>query len=293
MAGSTALGFSLALGSGGARGLAHIGVLAVLDREGLRPRAIAGTSMGAFIGAMYAGGTLPEQMEEGVESLGLKDIAALTSLTLKPGSLMSADRIEEQLRSLLPATFAELSVPFACVAADLVTGEPAVLSEGDLPRAIRTSMTIPILFDPVRYGDRILVDGGVVDPVPVGLARDLGGGPVVAVDVGQLLPADSRVGSRRGLGPLLLTGDSPNLVQVGTRTLDIMSHRLTRLALGDADVVIAPDVGGYFFADVLEGAEIVQEGVRAAEVALPAVREALAEADRSPLQRWWRRLASG
>lgn len=292
MAGSTAQGYSLVLGSGGARGLAHIGVLAVLEREGLRPSAIAGTSMGAFIGAMYAAGTPPEEMEEGVETLGLKDIAALTSLTLKPGSLMTGDRIEEQLRKLLPATFAELTLPFACVAADLVDGQPVVLAGGDLPRAIRTSLTIPALFDPVPYGDGLLVDGGVVDPLPVGVARDLGSGPVIAVDVGQLLPAETHVDSHRGLGPLLLSGGSPNLLQVATRTLDVMSHWLARPALDDADVVIAPDVGGYFFGDVLEGAAIVQEGVHAAELALPAVREALAEAGRSPLQRWWRRLVS-
>jgi NTE family protein len=290
MAARQAPGFTLALGSGGARGMAHIGVLSVLEREGLTPRAIAGTSMGAFIGAMYAAGTDVAEMEAGAESVGLRDVASLTTVTLKPGSLLSADRIEEQLRKVLPATFAELKLPFACVAADLVAGTAVVISEGDLPRAIRTSMTIPILFDPVHDGDRLLVDGGVVDPVPVGLARKLGGAPVVAVDVGRLV-ADER-GSRHGraLRPVLGAGASPSLLQVGTRTLDVMAHWLARPALAEAAVVISPDVGGFFFAEVLESAAIIDEGARSAELALPAVRAAIADGSRSPAERWWRRL---
>jgi NTE family protein len=289
MARGTAPTFSLALGSGGARGIAHIGVLTVLEREGLRPRAVAGTSMGSFIGAMYAAGTHPERMAAGVDSLDYKEIVSLTALTLKPGSFLTADRIEGQLRGQLPATFAELRIPFACVCADLVTGEPVVISEGDLPRAIRTSMSIPVMFDPVRDGDRILVDGGVVDPVPVRLAKELGGAPVVAVDVGSLV-ASAPDEARRGLTPALHPDGSPNVLQIGTRTLDVMSHWIARPSLDEADVVISPDVGGYSFAEVLEGPAIIEAGVRAAEAALPAIRAALEESARTPLERAWRSL---
>lgn len=283
-------GYSLALGAGGARALAHIGVLAVLDDAGLAPRAIAGTSMGAFVGAMYAAGADPDEMTAGVEGLELRQLAALPTLTLKPGSIMTADRIEAQLRRVLPPTFADLRIPLACVATDLVTGAAVVVSQGDLPRAVRASMTIPILFDPVPDDGRLLVDGGIVDPVPVRVARSLGGAPVVAVDVGSLSPVEAGEGTERGLGPMMESGKAPTVVQVGTRTLDVMSHWLAVPQYDDASVVITPDVGGYFFADVMEGPAIVAEGRDAARTALPAIREAVEDSALTPAQRWWRRM---
>lgn len=283
--------FSLALGSGGARGFAHAGVLDVLDRQGLHPSAIAGTSMGALVGALYAAGVAPARMAEALELLDFKRVVSVTALKLGPESVLTADRFEARLREALPATFAELRVPFACVATDVVTGERVVMSGGDLPMAVRASMSIPVLFEPVRRGGRLLVDGGVVDPVPVEAARALGGDPVVAVDVGALLPAPAtaeEATSLKGRKPVLMSDGRPTAIHIGTRTFDVASHWLSKAQLATAAVVITPDVGGYSIADFVETRAIIAEGVAAASAAMPDVRRMLADAVRSPISRWLR-----
>lgn len=280
--------FTLALGGGGARGLAHVGVLRVLEREGLRPVAIAGTSMGAIVGALYAAGTAPDELVGVLDLLEVKGLVGVTKLNLRPGSLLSADAFEARMRDVLPATFAELALPFAAVAVDLITGRRIVISEGDLPLAVRASMSMPIVFEPVRMGEWMLVDGGIIDPVPVDAARQLARVPVIAVDVGPLEPPAPRPGDFRGTKPTLNV-DAPTTAQVGTRAYDVAAHWLARPGLLEAAKVIAPEVGGYGMADFLEGAEIVLRGEHAAEVAVPEVRAALEEAARPLLARWWRR----
>jgi len=281
--------FSLALGGGGARGFAHVGVLRVLEREGLRPSAVAGTSMGAIVGALYAAGIGPDGLVEALDLLEIKGLAGVTKVNLGPGSLLSADAFEARMRQVLPATFDDLTLPFAAVATDLVTGERVVLRDGDLPRAVRASMSIPAVFEPVRMGERLLVDGGVVDPIPVDAAGGLFDGPVVAVDVGPLRPPTGATGGPRVAKPVLNV-DAPTTVQVGTRAWDVGTHWLARPALADAAAVIEPEVGAYVIASFLEGADIIDLGVAAAERAMPSVRSALEEAARSPVERWWRRL---
>ncbi len=272
--------FSLALGGGGARGLAHVGVLTVLEASGLRPRAIAGTSMGAVAGALFAAGHRPQELRDVVESLKLRElIAAMAPGVLSRGALLSADPIEQRLRELLPATFAELGVPFACVAADLVTGDRAVLTEGDLPLAVRASMSIPAVFEPVRWDGAVLVDGGISEPVPVATARELGGDPVVAVDVGPLVPAapGTQAGGHK---PSFDGTGAVSVAQVGTRSFDVMQHDLALTELGTAAVVIAPDVGGYLMADFMEAQALVDAGESAARRAVGAVRDAVARTRR-------------
>jgi NTE family protein len=281
------LRFSLALGGGGARGLAHVGVLQVLAREGLAPIAVAGTSMGAIIGALYAAGVSPDRLLESLDLLDLRALLGLARINLRPDSVLSADPFEARLREVLPATFEELTLPFAAVATDLLSGDRVVLTGGDLPLAVRASMSLPVVFEPVRLGDALLVDGGVVDPIPVDAARELGGDPVLAVDVGPLRPFGSTapIGGRK----LLLRADAPTTVQVGTRAFDVAEHWLARPELRTAAAVIAPDVSNYSMADFLEGAKIIAEGARAADACVGSVRGSLEDAARSRVSRWWRR----
>ena len=283
------LQFSLALGGGGARGFAHAGVLDVLERHGLRPAAIAGTSMGALVGALYAAGFPPARMPDVFELLDFKGVVSITSINLGPESVLTADKFEARLREALPASFADLRLPFACVATDLITGERVVMTEGDLPLAIRASMSIPVMYEPVRKDGRLLVDGGVSDPVPVEAARELGGDPVVAVDVSSLLAAPTTAqeaaapdGQERGL-----TSDGrPTAIQIGTRTFDVASHWLSTSQLATAAIVMTPDVGGYSIADFVDIPAIIAEGVTTAEQSLPAVRAALSPPGPGGL-RWW------
>ncbi|MGQ9699845.1 MAG: patatin-like phospholipase family protein [Candidatus Bipolaricaulaceae bacterium] len=173
----------LALGSGGARGAAHVGVLKVLEREGIKISAIVGSSIGALVGGAYAAGIPVSRMEE--EWLATTRAKLLQSFlpTFPRTGLSSGAGLRRYLREILgDVRMEELSIPFAAVATDLDTGEPVVLRSGFLVEAIRASTAIPGVFQPVRREGRLLVDGGMVEPLPVRICRELGAEVVVAVD---------------------------------------------------------------------------------------------------------------
>ncbi len=173
----------LALGSGGARGAAHVGVLKVLEREGIKVSAIAGSSIGAMVGGAYASGLPLSRIEE--EWLTTSRAKLLRSFlpTFPRTGLSSGAGLRRYLREILgDARIEELPIPFAAVATDLDTGEAVVLRAGPLVEAIRASTAIPGVFQPVRWEGRLLVDGGMVEPLPVRVCRDLGADIVIAVD---------------------------------------------------------------------------------------------------------------
>lgn len=177
-------GLVLALGGGGARGLAHIGVLEVLAERGLPVRAVVGTSIGAEIGAFLASGMSVAEMTSVARSLDRTLVLRLFFPDLQAGGLVSGDRIVSWLADKLGAARVEdLALPFAAVATDLETGEEVVLDRGPLVEAVRASVSLPGTLAPFRLGGRLLVDGGVVNQVPADVARRLHGGPVLAVAV--------------------------------------------------------------------------------------------------------------
>jgi NTE family protein len=177
-------GLVLALGGGGARGLAHIGVLEVLAESGLPVRAVVGTSIGAEIGAFLAAGMSVAEMTSVATSLDWKLVLRLFFPDLRAGGLVSGERIVSWLADKLGAVRIEdLALPFAAVATDLESGEEVVLDRGPLVEAVRASLSIPGTLAPSRLGGRLLVDGGVVNQVPADVARRLHGGPVLAVAV--------------------------------------------------------------------------------------------------------------
>lgn len=179
----------IALGSGGARGLAHVGVLEVLLESGIRPAFVAGTSMGAIVGAAYASGNF-RKLADTLRSL---DIAEAAALFLdfgfgKPG-LVKGRRVMGFLAAIIPdITFNELQIPFAAMATDIATGEAVAITRGRVLPAIRASISIPGVFTPVKRGAATLVDGGISSPVPVAMARSLGAESVVAVNVDDVAP---------------------------------------------------------------------------------------------------------
>ena len=178
-------GLGVALGSGGARGLAHVGVLQELLARGAAPRFVAGTSMGALVGAAYAAGNFGKF----ADALGGMDVAAAAALFLDFGfaeaGLVRGRRVMEFLSSFVPpdAEFEELPVPFAAMATDVSTGEAVMLRSGNVLEAVRASISIPGVFAPVKRGGALLVDGGMSSPVPVAAARALGARRVLAVNV--------------------------------------------------------------------------------------------------------------
>ena len=247
----------LALGGGSARGFAHIGVLKILERENIPIDLIAGTSMGAVVGALYCAG-IKINMLEGLSRQLRRSL--WMDWTFPRMGLASGDKLK-QLITLLTKGIAIEKMPkkFAAVAADLCKGRKVVLQEGPAARAVRASAAIPGVFCPVEDGISGLVDGAVVERVPVATARELGADIVIAVDVGAY-PATQR---------------PQHIFDVITQSLDIMQRDLSRHALKTADVVIAPQLQEILPGHYYKAAEAISAGEKEALTMLPVIRETL------------------
>ncbi len=171
----------LALGGGAARGLAHLGVLKVLEEAGVRPDVVCGTSAGSIVGALYAGGYSWDTIADVTRSLDWPDF--VKPVFPKMG-LVRADGLEKRLVELLgERTIEELEIPFRAVTVDLIRGEQYIIGSGPIAHAVRASSSIPGIFEPVQDGERVLVDGGVLNDVPFDVCRDMGADLVIAVDL--------------------------------------------------------------------------------------------------------------
>ena len=189
----------LALGSGSARGLAHIGVIKVLEENHIPISMIAGTSMGSLIGALYASGLTGTEMEEIACNTNLKTTSRLFMPTPSVQGLIDGNRINDFLVSLMGnRSFSSLKMPFAAVAADIERAEEVVIADGPLVKAIRASISIPGIFTPAMMKGKSLVDGGLMNPVPVDVVKHLGADYIIAVDVTRPVKTDS-IGLTEGL----------------------------------------------------------------------------------------------
>lgn len=273
----------LALGSGSARGIAHVGVLKVLEAEGLAPDAVAGTSMGALVGAFYAAGIPLAEIEQIALEFEPKTIAGVGDVSLGKGGVFSGEKVLEFLRAHLPADFADLRVPFGCVATDITRNLPVRFTSGDLISAVRASVSVPLAFLPVRMDDALLVDGYVSEPIPVGLARHLGGQTIVAVDVSGdgtvSLPDEPAEHGSLGVRELRATVRHAADYERGSTGIDIvgavseaLEGRVAAAALRDADVVISPNVHHLTGFSYSRGAEAIAAGEAAASAAVPVIR---------------------
>lgn len=271
----------LALGGGSARGFAHIGVLKVFEREGIRPAAIAGTSAGAIVGAMAAAGYSAADIELAAHDMSARRLSLLDP-TVRPGALISGAKFEALLASYLPATFEELPLPFGCTSTDLASGQAVRHTSGDLVKAVRASISVPLTFMPVRDGERVLVDGFLTDPVPVEFARSLGGRVVVAVEVsgcGRIGAGDVDDVESHPLRELRATirGERPRVrgtssVDVAVASVELMERTIASYELERAQVVISPEVHEFAGTDLAFVQQIVDAGEAATEQALPRIR---------------------
>ena len=184
------LKFGLALGGGSARGLAHVGVILALEAYNIPIDIIAGTSIGSVVGSLYAAGASIDQLEEAAFSMKKSTTLFLIDLTLPHSGLISGKRIEEMLNDLAleDKTFDDLKIPFAAVATDVESGAEVILNQGKVIDAVRASIAIPGIFTPVKYQDYYLVDGGVVDPVPVDVVQKMGADIIIAVSLAKINP---------------------------------------------------------------------------------------------------------
>lgn len=184
----------LALGGGGARGLCHIEFIKVLDDLGLRPAVISGTSIGAIIGAFYASGYTGQQMEDLLQDIGLREITKLVDPSFFSfAGLVKGKGILDLLKEQLPVhTFEKLKIPLKIIATDYWQQKEIILHRGDLIQAIRASISLPAIFEPVRIGEQVLIDGGLSNPVPYDVIRDACD-LLIAIDVGGVPPLPDKI----------------------------------------------------------------------------------------------------
>lgn len=208
----------LALGSGGARGWAHVGAILELLKHGIIPEIAAGTSAGSVVAAAYASGRLFDLVSFANEVNGKRSkfAAVFSDLSLDSVSFLSGDAVNRILYGFIPDIKIEsMAVKYAAVAADLVSGESIVMKRGDILKAVRASVSIPGLFSPVKRGERLLVDGGIVDPLPVAAARAMGADVVIAVSIGNYSSSWTPSGTNM-LGPAALAAGGSWLLSKNT-----------------------------------------------------------------------------
>lgn len=279
----------LALGGGSARGWAHIGVIRALEEAGIVPRVVAGCSIGAVVGAAYAAGRL-DRIETFARALTKRRVVGLLDPRLPGSGLIAGDRLRRRLAADLGGgRIEDLPVGFGCVATEFGSGQEIHLTQGPMVEAVRASYAIPGLFPPVACDGRLLMDGTLVNPVPVALARALGADLVICVnlngDTGGPVVRDVAVIRRRGFlrlvrGRPTREPAAPGIARVVLDAFNITQDRISRARLerDPPDVSIGPDVAGFGLFDFHRAAEGIALGHRAARAALPAIRAALAGA---------------
>jgi NTE family protein len=247
----------LALGGGAARGFAHIGVIQVLEEAGLRPEFVVGTSAGSLVAALYASGKTPAEMA----ALALAmDEGAITDWAFPSRGLIRGEALARWVRDATGNRQIEaMRLPLGIVATDLDSGSAILFRRGDAGTAVRASSAVPAVFQPVKIGNREYVDGGLVSPVPVRFARQMGAEFVIAVDISS--PPDGNA-----------TGD---LMKMLLQTFAIMGRSINAFELKEADVVLRPSLAGVGSADFTARSRAIQAGREAALKQLPEIRALL------------------
>jgi NTE family protein len=290
------LKFGLALGSGSARGLAHVGVIQVLEAYNIPIDIIAGTSIGSVVGSLYSAGASIDQLEEAALSIKKSTTLFLIDPALTHSGLISGKKIEEMLNDLAleDRTFDDLKIPFAAVATDIESGAEVILTQGKVIDAVRASISIPGVFTPVKYQDYYLVDGGVVDPVPVDVVQKMGADIIIAVNLAKMtsyttvLIINKETGGleevekssilQQKIAQVKSAFEGPNIVEVISQSIDIMEAKITDQSLEGADVVIVPfGIKDINLFDFDKAEMLIKGGIMATMINIPEIKRAIKE----------------
>jgi len=248
----------LALGGGAARGFAHIGVIQVLEENGIHPDLVVGTSAGSLVAALYASGKNGVALGQMADTM---DEAAITDWSFPGRALIRGDALARYVRDATGnRPIEKLPLPLGIVATDLDSGQPILFQVGDTGLAVRASSAVPAVFQPVRIGTREYVDGGLVSPVPVRFARQMGADLVIAVDISAAPEGNA-------------TGDPMRML---LQTFAIMGRSINTFELKEADVVLRPKLPGVGGADFAARKKSIQAGREAAQAALVQLRANIA-----------------
>jgi NTE family protein len=251
----------LALGGGAARGFAHIGVIKALEAQGIFPDIVVGTSAGSVVGALYAAGSNGFELQRTAMDM---DEAAISDWALpffsKVSGVLKGDALQNYVnKAVRNVPIERLKIPFGAVATDLNTGKPILFQRGNTGQAVRASSAVPSVFQPVKIGNRSYVDGGLVAPVPVKFARDMGADFIIAVNISTQTEAQAAASS----------------LEVLMQTFSIMGQRLNYYELKEADVVIAPALGGMGGSDFAGRNRAILAGEQAAAAMMPQIKARL------------------
>jgi len=260
----------LALGSGAALGLAHIGVIKALREADIPINMIAGTSMGALVGACYAADGQIEDVEEVALTTNLRKIRHLMDpkFTLIRVGFLSGNRVENFLKNIIgDREISDCKIPFAAVAADIQSAKQVILTQGSLLKAVRASISIPVVFVPVKYNDRFLVDGGTINPVPADVVRSMGATFTIAVNVLN----NPRERIHLGLTGKKDSNRAPGIMNTLLQSFYLMEYEMVRASILKADIMIEPDVRNIEVYEFHRGQEAITAGYEAARAVIPEI----------------------
>ncbi|PVZ90279.1 alpha/beta hydrolase [Serratia sp. S1B] len=249
---------ALVLGSGGARGYAHIGAIQVLEEHGIHPDFIVGTSAGSIVGALYASGKTPEQIKDIALNMKVQDVR---EITLRKNGFLDGSKVEDFINDQIGnLPLEKMRIPLFVVATELKEGKKVIFNYGNTGQAVRASSSIPSMFIPTKIQNKEYVDGGLVSPVPVDVARQLGADIVIAVDI---------------LAQPQYT-ETTNMWGLFNQNINIMQQQLSRVELSHADVIIQPDLRekAHIF-DVTERDRTRLAGVYATQAKLEDIQQAI------------------
>jgi NTE family protein len=278
----------LAVGGGAAFGISHLGVLRVLEENGIPVDLLAGTSMGSIVALGYAAGIPPSEMIEIAQRIGTRrtTLSALDFTLTKPGLLAGNRLVEIFVPFLTARDFADLTFPCRTVATDIESGETVPICSGPLTLAFRASCSVPVLWAPIRHQGHTLVDGGMTNPVPVDVIEAMGSDLCIAVNVvPSLKKGVDTVLSRlyrkvNRFNPLSYLGGSrelPNMFDITMNSIQQLQHELGAYKSISADVRINPDLSEFTWIEFYRPKELIERGAEATERVLPEIRRVLAE----------------
>ena len=260
---------ALVLAGGAARGFAHVGVIRALEQERIPVDMIIGTSVGSLIGAIYASDLNSFELEWTAFSLERENLFDYALLSVVTGmGPVKGDKLEEFVKTKIPAkNIEDLKLPYAAVATDLNRGTRVVIDRGSVARAVRASCAIPGVFQPVEHQGKLLVDGGVVDNIPIEVAREKGADIVIAVDISENVT----------------NYNVTNMIDVVMQSVNIMFGEITKYRKRDADILIAPSVGSVGMMDFTQKKRLMQAGIEATQQAMPEIKKKIVEWDKKKI----------
>lgn len=252
---------ALVLGGGAARGFAHVGVIRILEQEKIPIDLVVGTSVGSLIGAIYADARSSFDLEVIAFKIEKEDIFDFSVFSSNTGPV-KGERLEKFIQSRVSrVNIEDLPIPYAAVATNLYTGRQVVLDQGPIGKAVRASSSIPGVFSPTAYKNMTLVDGGVVNNVPVDVARAKGADIVVAVNIGKNV----------------VNWNASNIVEITLQAVNIMANEISAFKMRDADILIEPNVGTIGTMDFSQKEFCIRAGMDAAKEAIPQIQKKIRE----------------